>query len=148
VTKPYEDWEFYDDSSTGNTLENLRYVHLSTFELSDTQRTCGSAHEAEKQYSREFCQLPFKNKNEAERHQNSAHFRRHYWSCSVLSDPEDAFQPADFGNLNSIVFLSDLCDLCGFCGASLPYGDLEKNKQHIENLTQIQVVQSFHEIFQ
>lgn len=45
----------------------------------------------EKQYICQFCHNRFKNKNEAERHQNSLHLRKHSWSCSVLTSFEDAF---------------------------------------------------------
>ncbi|QUC16322.1 uncharacterized protein UV8b_00563 [Ustilaginoidea virens] len=67
-----------------------------------------SAHEAEKQYECSFCGNRFKNKNEAERHQNSLHVRRHSWSCSALSGYDRAFhdstsQPGE-------------ADTCGYCG--------------------------------
>ena len=47
----------------------------------------------EKQYFCQFCHNRFKNKNEAERHQNSLHLRRHSWSCAALQSLEDAFHP-------------------------------------------------------
>lgn len=66
------------------------------------------AHAAEKQYNCSFCGNRFKNKNEAERHQNSLHVRRHSWSCSALSRYDRAFhasthRPGD-------------ADTCGYCG--------------------------------
>lgn len=67
-----------------------------------------SAHEQEKQYECAYCRNRFKNKNEAERHQNSLHLRRHSWSCAALSGYAAAFhtsptQPND-------------ADSCGYCG--------------------------------
>jgi len=67
-----------------------------------------SAHELEKQYECSFCGNRFKNKNEAERHQNSLHVRSHSWSCSALSDygrafHESASRPGE-------------ADTCGYCG--------------------------------
>ncbi|KAG6005245.1 hypothetical protein E4U21_000324 [Claviceps maximensis] len=67
-----------------------------------------SAHEAEKQYQCIFCGNRFKNKNEAERHQNSLHVRRHSWSCSTLLDYDHAFH-------NSIHRPGE-ADTCGYCG--------------------------------
>lgn len=69
-----------------------------------------SAHEAEKQYECSFCGNRFKNKNEAERHQNSLHVRRHSWSCSALliSGYDRAFH--DSTNRPGEA------DTCGYCG--------------------------------
>ncbi|KKA29678.1 hypothetical protein TD95_001343 [Thielaviopsis punctulata] len=66
------------------------------------------AHEAEKQYECQYCGNRFKNKNEAERHQNSLHVRRHSWSCKTLEDYTKAFHEnqASGGKL----------DTCGYCG--------------------------------
>lgn len=69
-------------------------------------------HEMEKQYTCNFCSNRFKNKNEAERHQNSLHLRKHSWSCAVLSGAEAAFhsssqRPGAF-------------DVCGYCGKEFP----------------------------
>jgi hypothetical protein len=63
-------------------------------------------HEAEKQYTCAYCPNRFKNKNEAERHQNSLHLRKHSWSCAALSGPEAAFHQT---NVNG-------ADICGYCG--------------------------------
>ncbi|KAF2721443.1 hypothetical protein K431DRAFT_303428 [Polychaeton citri CBS 116435] len=68
-------------------------------------------HESEKQYTCAYCSNRFKNKNEAERHQNSLHLRRHSWSCAALSSVEAAFQPAPSGNGT---------DACGYCGEEFP----------------------------
>ena len=53
-----------------------------------------------------YCSNRFKNKNEAERHQNSLHLRRHSWSCAILAGIEAAFYPSS----------SNGADLCGYCG--------------------------------
>ncbi|KAJ4288884.1 hypothetical protein N0V88_007217 [Collariella sp. IMI 366227] len=66
------------------------------------------AHESEKQYECSFCGNRFKNKNEAERHQNSLHVRRHSWSCSALTGYERAFH-------DSTVRPGE-ADVCGYCG--------------------------------
>lgn len=67
-----------------------------------------SAHEAEKQYECSFCGNRFKNKNEAERHQNSLHVRRHSWSCSALTGYERAFHES--------TTRPGEADSCGYCG--------------------------------
>ncbi|KPM35149.1 hypothetical protein AK830_g11421 [Neonectria ditissima] len=71
-----------------------------------------NAHEAEKQYNCSFCGNRFKNKNEAERHQNSLHVRRHSWSCSALSGYDRAFH--DSTNRPGEA------DTCGYCGDEFP----------------------------
>ncbi|KAH7040185.1 uncharacterized protein B0I36DRAFT_370979 [Microdochium trichocladiopsis] len=68
------------------------------------------AHEAEKQYECSFCGNRFKNKNEAERHQNSLHVRRHSWSCSALL--EHGYDHAFHESTNR----PGEADVCGFCG--------------------------------
>ncbi|KAJ0346266.1 hypothetical protein COL154_008422 [Colletotrichum chrysophilum] len=70
------------------------------------------AHEAEKQYECSFCGNRFKNKNEAERHQNSLHVRRHSWSCSALHSYDRAFH----GSTNR----PGEADTCGYCGEEFP----------------------------
>ncbi|KAI1442485.1 hypothetical protein F5Y02DRAFT_261092 [Annulohypoxylon stygium] len=69
-----------------------------------------TAHEAEKQYECSFCGNRFKNKNEAERHQNSLHVRRHSWSCSalLLSRYDRAFHES--------TNRPGEADICGYCG--------------------------------
>jgi hypothetical protein len=74
--------------------------------------TSHSAHEAEKQYECSFCGNRFKNKNEAERHQNSLHVRRHSWSCSALKGYEGAFH-------DSTTAIGE-ADTCGYCGEEFP----------------------------
>ncbi|CAK7270839.1 hypothetical protein SEPCBS57363_004311 [Sporothrix epigloea] len=66
------------------------------------------AHEMEKQYECSFCGNRFKNKNEAERHQNSLHVRHHSWSCAALSSYDRAFHES--------TFRCGEADTCGYCG--------------------------------
>ncbi|KAI1812003.1 hypothetical protein GGS20DRAFT_56423 [Poronia punctata] len=73
-----------------------------------------SNHTAEKQYECNYCGNRFKNKNEAERHQNSLHVRRHSWSCSALlmagchrAFHESTISPGE-------------ADTCGYCGEEFP----------------------------
>ncbi|SPO05256.1 related to zinc finger protein [Cephalotrichum gorgonifer] len=66
------------------------------------------AHEAEKQYECSFCGNRFKNKNEAERHQNSLHVRRHSWSCKALELYSQAFHES--------TNRPGEADTCGYCG--------------------------------
>lgn len=66
------------------------------------------AHESENQYECSFCGIKFKNKNEAERLQNSMHLRRYAWSCSNLSGYDRAFSESNIH--------PGQCDTCGFCG--------------------------------
>src|SRR4051812_16650307 len=73
-----------------------------------TQTEPSRKHEQEKQYECTFCRDRFKNKNEAERHQNSLHLRRHSWSCANLSNYAASFHP-------SSVSLG-VADTCGYCG--------------------------------
>lgn len=69
-------------------------------------------HAQEKQYECHYCGNRFKNKNEAERHQNSLHVRRHSWSCSALSGYDRAFH--DSTNRPGEA------DTCGYCGDEFP----------------------------
>ncbi|KAL1835990.1 hypothetical protein VTJ49DRAFT_5738 [Mycothermus thermophilus] len=70
------------------------------------------AHEAEKQYECTFCGNRFKNKNEAERHQNSLHVRRHSWSCAALKNYDRAFHES--------TARPGEADVCGYCGEEFP----------------------------
>ncbi|KAL3962470.1 hypothetical protein ACCO45_003993 [Purpureocillium lilacinum] len=81
-----------------------------------------AAHEAEKQYECSFCGNRFKNKNEAERHQNSLHVRRHSWSCSALSGYDRAFHDSTSrpGEI----------DTCGYCGEGIPENRLRHGERH------------------
>ncbi|KAK6499612.1 hypothetical protein TWF481_009977 [Arthrobotrys musiformis] len=70
-------------------------------------------HELEKQYGCKYCTHRFKNKNEAERHQNSLHLRKHSWCCSAIaSTPEAAFHPNTAKH--------SCVDVCGYCGDEFP----------------------------
>ncbi|KAL3427693.1 hypothetical protein PVAG01_01202 [Phlyctema vagabunda] len=69
-------------------------------------------HEQEKQYECAYCHNRFKNKNEAERHQNSLHLRKHSWSCAALSGYEAAFHPSPMR--------PNEADTCGYCGEDFP----------------------------
>ncbi|KAF2004932.1 hypothetical protein P154DRAFT_425566 [Amniculicola lignicola CBS 123094] len=69
-------------------------------------------HELEKQYTCQYCPNRFKNKNEAERHQNSLHLRRHSWSCAALAGVRAAFHPSPAH--------STAGDICGYCGEEFP----------------------------
>lgn len=69
-------------------------------------------HLMEKQYTCLYCPNRFKNKNEAERHQNSLHLRRHSWSCAALPGVEHAFHPCATSH--------GATDQCGFCGQEFP----------------------------
>lgn len=67
-----------------------------------------SAHHQEKQYTCAYCPNRFKNKNEAERHQNSLHLRHHSWACAALTSIESTFHQTQTNG--------GLTDTCGFCG--------------------------------
>ncbi|EPE36803.1 C2H2 and C2HC zinc finger [Glarea lozoyensis ATCC 20868] len=74
------------------------------------------AHEQEKQYQCAYCNNRFKNKNEAERHQNSLHLRRHSWSCAALSGYSAAFHESSARPGEA--------DTCGYCGEDFPRSGL------------------------
>jgi hypothetical protein len=75
----------------------------------------------EKQYECQYCRNRFKNKNEAERHQNSLHLRRHSWSCAALADYSAAFHPSP-GRPSE-------ADTCGYCG-----DEFERTNVHGHNV--------------
>lgn len=74
--------------------------------------TCRRLHYMEKQYTCAYCPNRFKNKNEAERHQNSLHLRRQSWSCAAMANREAAFHNAPNSN--------GAHDICGYCGEEFP----------------------------
>ncbi|KJX96315.1 C2H2 finger domain protein [Zymoseptoria brevis] len=76
-------------------------------------------HESEKQYTCAYCPNRFKNKNEAERHQNSLHLRRHSWSCAALTSAHRAFHPST-ASTSSPSSGSSATDVCGYCGDEFP----------------------------
>ncbi|KAL8649641.1 MAG: hypothetical protein Q9210_004282 [Variospora velana] len=100
-------------------------------------------HESEKQYVCSYCHTRFKNKNEAERHQNSLHVRRHSWSCSTLANTyERAFHPATAmtpQNANQPPPPTDAiatADICGYCGKEFtnePQPDWNDRIAHLTN---------------
>lgn len=89
------------------------------------------AHENEKQYGCAYCNNRFKNKNEAERHQNSLHVRKHSWSCAALSTYQAAFHPSFTSNS-----AHRSSDMCGFCGQEFPTQpvDWEARIEHLINM--------------
>ncbi|KAH8428753.1 putative C2H2 finger domain protein [Aspergillus melleus] len=90
------------------------------------------AHEMEKQYSCLFCNNRFKNKNEAERHQNSLHLRRHSWSCAALSGFQAAFHPSS--SPSSQTNSGPSHDTCGYCGeefSNFPQPDWDRRFEHL-----------------
>ncbi|KAK3935376.1 zinc finger and BTB domain-protein 48 [Diplogelasinospora grovesii] len=102
-------------------------------------------HEAEKQYECSFCGNRFKNKNEAERHQNSLHVRRHSWSCSALTGYERAFHDS--------TTRPGEADTCGYCGEEFPrtgrnpnqVGGLISDQDWDERIRHLQDVHKFRE---
>lgn len=93
----------------------------------------------EKQYECAYCRNRFKNKNEAERHQNSLHLRRHSWSCAALAGYTAAFH-ASPSALNS-------SDACGYCGAEFPRsgGSVATDKDWDIRIEHLQNVHKFGE---
>ncbi|RMD43096.1 hypothetical protein DV735_g2001, partial [Chaetothyriales sp. CBS 134920] len=93
------------------------------------------AHQMEKQYSCQYCNNRFKNKNEAERHQNSLHLRRHSWSCAAIPSYQAAFHPTM--PMNGPAPAVPLTDACGFCGEEFPnhpQPDWERRIAHLTNV--------------
>ncbi|KAH8697220.1 hypothetical protein BGW36DRAFT_295296 [Talaromyces proteolyticus] len=93
------------------------------------------AHESEKQYSCHFCNNRFKNKNEAERHQNSLHLRRHSWSCAALSGYQAAFHPSTSATTQSN--LGPTHDTCGYCGEEFPNNPQPDWEARFDHLTSV-----------
>lgn len=90
----------------------------------------------EKQYTCQYCSNRFKNKNEAERHQNSLHLRRHSWSCAALSGSyEAAFHPA--GIPATLASQPSSHDACGYCGEEFPNFPRRNWDLRIEHLTNV-----------
>ncbi|KAE8150160.1 hypothetical protein BDV25DRAFT_115003 [Aspergillus avenaceus] len=93
------------------------------------------AHEMEKQYSCLFCNNRFKNKNEAERHQNSLHLRRHSWSCAALPGYQTAFHPSSSPSHQTGSGPSH--DSCGYCGEEFPNFPQPDWDRRFEHLTTV-----------
>ena len=89
----------------------------------------------EKQYTCQFCHNRFKNKNEAERHQNSLHLRPHSWSCAALGARyQDAFHPSTSPGSQSPS--GPAVDACGYCGeefSNFPQPDWDRRLDHLTN---------------
>lgn len=94
-----------------------------------------SAHEMEKQYTCQFCPNRFKNKNEAERHQNSLHLRRYSWSCAALSGYEAAFHTSASPGTQTPAGASH--DACGYCGEEFPNFPQPDWVLRVEHLTNV-----------
>jgi hypothetical protein len=102
-------------------------------------------HALEKQYHCAYCKNRFKNKNEAERHQNSLHLRRYSWSCAALTGFEPAFHPSSSpiplpkSPTTSSCLASPVnpssTDTCGYCGKTFP--NPPNWPARIEHLTRI-----------
>ncbi|EAW10174.1 putative C2H2 finger domain protein [Aspergillus clavatus NRRL 1] len=93
------------------------------------------SHELEKQYSCQFCNNRFKNKNEAERHQNSLHLRRHSWSCAALLGYQSAFHPSSSSTAQANSGPSH--DTCGYCGEEFPNYPQPDWDRRFEHLTSV-----------
>ncbi|OTB03014.1 hypothetical protein M426DRAFT_61316 [Hypoxylon sp. CI-4A] len=100
-----------------------------------------SAHESEKQYECSFCGSRFKSKNEAERHQNSLHLRRHAWSCWNIP-PNDRYASLFRESIDQ----PGLADTCGYCGQDFPRsGGIVLEKDLEERLNHVREVHKFGE---
>ncbi|KAJ6188593.1 hypothetical protein N7519_003501 [Penicillium mononematosum] len=76
------------------------------------------AHEIEKQFSCQYCNSRFKNKEEVKRHENALHLRLYSWSCAALI----SFQPAFVASMSPSYQTSTgpSPDMCGYCGKEFP----------------------------
>ncbi|KAJ5484994.1 hypothetical protein N7539_004982 [Penicillium diatomitis] len=93
------------------------------------------SHEMEKQYSCQYCNNRFKNKNEAERHQNSLHLRRYSWSCAALPSFKAAFRASSSPSCQTSAGPSH--DSCGYCGkefSNFPRPDWDGRFEHLTTL--------------
>ncbi|KAL4740318.1 hypothetical protein BDV11DRAFT_99846 [Aspergillus similis] len=97
------------------------------FDSPDELRT----HALEKQYSCLYCNNRFKNKNEAERHQNSLHLRRHSWSCAALPGFQAAFHPSPSSQSGSSAASHDSCGYCGEEFPNYPQPDWDSRFEHL-----------------
>jgi len=88
----------------------------------------------EKQYTCQYCNNRFKNKNEAERHQNSLHLRRHSWSCAAIASYEAAFHPTTPPTASTP---TSQTDSCGYCGEEFPNHPQPDWNRRIEHLTNV-----------
>lgn len=100
----------------------------------------------EKQYYCQYCHNRFKNKNEAERHQNSLHLRQHSWSCAALTSFEAAFHPTTTNSsgisiggghgVQAHVYPHQTAtDTCGYCGAEFTNpANWDERVQHLNRV--------------
>lgn len=84
-------------------------------------------HESEMRYKCPFCPIQSKTKDDAVRHQDSVHLRRHLWSCAPLTATYDvafhlqtAFSPSNTSNDPSSPTNMMPPDICGYCGKTFP----------------------------
>jgi hypothetical protein len=91
-------------------------------------------HVMEKRHKCAFCHNRFKTKNEAERHQNSLHLRRHSWSCAAISGYEAAFCPSTSPTSQKPTVPSG--DTCGYCGKEFSNSprDWDARTEHLTNV--------------
>lgn len=89
----------------------------------------------EKQFACQFCNNRFKNKNEAERHQNSLHLRPHSWSCAALPGYQAAFHPS--GSPSAQTNVGPSHDACGYCGDEFPNFPQPDWDRRFEHLTSV-----------
>ncbi|KAL8689813.1 MAG: hypothetical protein Q9218_004598 [Villophora microphyllina] len=103
------------------------------------------AHESEKQYVCNYCHNRFKNKNEAERHQNSLHVRRYSWSCATLAGVYQRvfhsatnIPPQQHPNQAPSPDMIAAADICGYCGQEFPSNPQPEDwNERIAHLTNV-----------
>ena len=124
---------------------SLKAVRLDEFSTNSCPSS-HSQHQAEKQYFCQYCHNRFKNKNEAERHQNSLHLRRHSWSCATLERrfgaafyPCTAVPPhTNAGNVPPPQQGGYAAvDVCGYCGEEFPNNPEPDWVSRSEHLTKV-----------
>ncbi|KAJ5763844.1 hypothetical protein N7533_002525 [Penicillium manginii] len=127
-------WKDVDADANANCAERPKTRLLEAgraFDSPDDLR----AHEMEKQYSCQYCNNRFKNKNEAERHQNSLHLRRHSWSCASLVSFQSAFHGS--GSPSCQTNAGPSHDTCGYCGEEFPNYPRPDWDRRFEHLTTV-----------
>lgn len=94
-------------------------------------------------YECAYCGKHFKNRNEAERHQNSLHVRLQSWSCSLLSTYDRLFYDSKSQKGQA--------DTCGYCGvdfhrtATTKYARYPSDEDWDKRITHIQDHHKFRE---
>ncbi len=89
----------------------------------------------EKQYTCQYCNNRFKNKNEAERHQNSLHLRRYSWSCAAIPNYQAVFHPSSIPPSTSPG--GPQFDACGYCGEEFPNLPQPNWDRRLDHLTSV-----------